>query len=156
MAPHFKEMTWTLADLEDRHKGIQMWLNDYPRVNLRGPVEYEIGKDPLPQGAFDAVFTANTLHIISWSLCLQLFDDIASLPDRTLFLVYGAFKYKGEFTSESNRDFQTWIQSRFPEGGLRHFEKVREELQERQYRLRQDHEMPANNRLLVFEKQSIH
>ncbi len=156
MAPHFKDLQWTLADMEERHEGIEMWLHDFPRANVNGPVEYEVGKTDFPEGDFDAVFTANTLHIMSWPLCLRLFDDLTSLPSGSLFLVYGAFMYGGEFTSESNADFQKWLQGKFPGSGLRDFEKVEAELKERQFLLVKDHEMPANNRMLVFKKTPLH
>ncbi len=156
MAPHFPELKWTLADLADRHEGIKMWLKDFPRSNIKGPVEYEVGKDSLPEGFFDCVFTANTLHIMSWKHCLQLFDDIASLPNESLFMVYGAFKYNGEFTTESNEKFEAWIQKSFPEGGIRDFEAVEDELRKRRFLLVKDHEMPSNNQFLIFKKASLH
>lgn len=156
MAPHFKELTWTLADLQDRHEGIQMWLKDFPRANVEGPVEYEVGKDPLPEGDFDVVFTANTLHIMPWSLCLQLFDDLSVLKNDSLFIVYGAFNYEGKYTSESNENFDKWIKGKFPGGGIRDFEKIEEELRSRRFSLVKDHEMPANNRMLIFQKASLH
>ncbi len=156
MAPHFPEMTWTLADLADRHEGIQMWLKDFPRSNVKGPVEYEVGQDSFPEGNFDSVFTANTLHIMSWNNCLQLFDDLESLPEESLFMVYGAFKYNGAFTTESNEKFESWIQERFPQGGIRDFEVVVEDLKKRRFLLVEDHEMPANNQFLIFKKASLH
>ncbi len=156
MAPHFKNMTWTVADMQDRHEGIQMWIKDFPRANVKGPVEYEAGKTPLPDGDFDVVFTANTLHIMSWSHGLQMFDDLQGLKSEALFVVYGAFNYDGKYSSESNKKFDQWIKDRFPEGGIRDFEKVEEELRQRHFQLVKDHEMPANNRLLIFKKASLH
>ena len=156
MAPHFQNLKWNLSDVEDRHEGIKMWLKDFPRANVRGPFEYEIGKTALPDGEYDCVFTANTLHIVSWDLCLKLFDDLVGLPEGAQFMVYGAFNYDGKFTSESNEKFNQWLLERFPEGGIRDFEKVQEELSLRGFNLLKDHEMPANNRLLVFEKSQRH
>ena len=156
MAPHFQNLTWNVADLEDRHEGIKMWIKDFPRANVKGPFEYEAGATELPIGEFDAVFTANTLHIMSWNHCLKLFDDLSKLPDGALFMVYGAFNYNGKFTSESNEKFNKWLLERFPEGGIRDFEKVEAELRDRRFMLLKDHEMPANNRMLVFQKSSVH
>ena len=123
---------------------------------MKGPFEYEAGSTSLPEGDFDTVFTANTLHIMSWDLCLKLFDDLESLKEDSLFIVYGAFNYKGEFTSESNANFEKWLQEKFPDAGIRDFEKVEAELASRRFILVKDHEMPANNRMLVFKKTSIH
>lgn len=152
MAPHFTDMTWTLADRRENHEGISMWLNDFPRVNLRGPFEYEIGKSDLPKGEFDAVFVANVLHIISWDLCLNLFEDLKDLASGTHLYFYGAYNYDGKFTSSSNEKFEKWLKDRDPKSGIRDFEKVRDELDSRGFTLESDIEMPANNRMLVFKK----
>ena len=156
MAPYFQNLTWTLSDVEDRHEGIKMWLKDFPRSNVLGPVKYKISETSFPEGDFDCVFTANTLHIISWDLCLKMFDDLQGLPNGALFMVYGAMNYDGKFSSESNERFQEWIIEKFPEGGIRDFEKVQKELSQRGFNLLKDHEMPANNRLLVFQKSTRH
>lgn len=154
MAPSFPDLIWTLSDQEDRHTGIQAWLKDFPRANVRGPMTYQIGRDAFPVGQFDVVFTANTIHILAWPLCLRFFDDLAQgLASQGLFIVYGAFNYDGQFTSESNREFDKWLKERDRLSGVRDFEKVRDELETRGLSLFADLEMPANNRLLVFQNQ---
>lgn len=156
MAPHFQNLTWSLGDLEERHEGIRQWMKDFPRSNVRGPIEYEMGSKEPSLSKFDAIFTSNTLHIVSWSNCLQLFDSLAELNDQSLFIVYGAFNYNGEFTSESNKNFNDWLLEKFPEGGgIKDFEKVCAELKTRGLLLLNDHEMPANNRLLIFQKTQL-
>ena len=152
MAPHLPNLTWTLADLKDRHDGIKTWLKDFPRSNVRGPIEYSFGETPWPKGDIDCVFTANTLHIVSWELCLKLFEDLANLKSGSLFIVYGAFNYGGEFTSESNKKFEGWLKERDPKSGIRDFEKVRDELALKGFSMAEDRAMPANNRLLIFSK----
>lgn len=153
MAPHFSQMTWTLSDVEDNHKGIRLWLRDFPRFNLLGPMAFDLRRDPFPEGEYDVVFTANTLHIMSWELDLKLFDHLGkNLSSGAHFLVYGAFNYNGQFTSESNERFEKWLKERDPLSGIRDFEKVSEELSLRDFKLAEDIEMPANNRLLSFVK----
>ncbi|MCB0376935.1 MAG: DUF938 domain-containing protein [Bdellovibrionales bacterium] len=153
MAPHFPNIVWTISDREENHKGIQLWLQDFPRVNLRGPLSFDIDRDTFPEGHFDTVFTANTLHILSWEQNLKLYSLLGeSLPNESLFLVYGAFNYNGNFTSESNQRFEQWLKNRDPKSGIRDFESVSSELFKVGFDLIRDHEMPANNRLLVFKK----
>jgi cyclopropane fatty-acyl-phospholipid synthase-like methyltransferase len=155
MAPKLSHLTWTLSDLKDRHRGISLWLREKPILNIRGPVHYEAGLTDFPHSveAFDAVFTSNTLHIMPWSSCLALFDDLEkNLLPGTLFIVYGAFKYGGEFTTESNKDFEEWLKERNPKSGLKNFEDVRDELKKRSFELLDDISMPSNNQLLVFTK----
>ncbi len=151
MASHFKQMNWTLVDRRENHRGISLWLKDFPESNIKGPFEYEIPKDLLPEEDFDVVFTCNTLHIISWDYCLKMFDDISRvLSQGGLFIVYGAFNYKGQFTSESNRKFDAWLKERNSESGIRNFENVVGELEIHGFKLMKDVSMPANNRILVF------
>ncbi len=153
MAPHFPNLKWYLLDQTDRHEGIRTWLNDFPRTNVIGPIEYSVGETPWPQEKTDVVFTANTLHIVSWEQCLTFFDDIKDQINKNgFFIVYGAFNYKGEFTSESNKKFESWLKDKDPKSGIRDFEQVEKELQQRSFTLIQDHEMPSNNRMLVFQK----
>ena len=152
MAPHFPALTWTLSDRAQNHEGIQQWLKDFPRVNLRGPLEYEVGQNPWPEGSFDCLFTANSLHIMSWELCLGFFNYLNFQANGFRLIIYGAFNYNGQFTSESNKKFNQWLKDRDPLSGIRDFEKVSEELENRDFFLFKDLELPANNRLLVFDK----
>lgn len=153
MAPFFPKLTWTLTDREENHKAIIQWLFDYPRANLRGPLSYDLEKDSFPEGNFDTVFTANTIHIISWGLALKMFEQVSSaLPKDGLFLIYGAFNYDGKFTSESNERFEKWLKDRDEKSGIRNFEDVVSELSKKGMDLFEDIEMPANNRMLVFIK----
>ncbi|MEM7646303.1 MAG: DUF938 domain-containing protein [Pseudomonadota bacterium] len=155
MAPHFPDMVWTLTDRKENHPGISLWLRDFPRANVRGPLEYEIGQSDFPSGDIDVVFCANVLHIISWDLCLELFQDMGeSLKKGTVFIAYGAYNYDGKFTSESNEKFNQWLIDRDPQSAIRDFEKVCDELRKRGFDLQEDIEMPANNRMLFFEKRA--
>ena len=151
MAPYFEQMNWTLVDRRENHKGISLWLKDFLRPSIKGPFEYEIPKDLLPESDFDVVFTCNTLHMIPWDYCLKMFDDIRRvLLQKGLFIIYGAFNYKGQFTSESNRRFDDWLKKQNPESGIKNFENVVSELEVRDFKLMEDISMPANNRILVF------
>jgi len=153
MAPSFPEMTWTLCDRQENHQGMSWWLRDFPRTNIRGPLLYDIGKTEFPEVSADVVYTANTLHIISWELCLQFFDDLkAHLKEGARLMIYGAFNYQGQFSSESNKKFNDWLLDRDKLSGIRNFEDVQEQLNSRQFEFIEDIEMPSNNRMLVFEK----
>ncbi len=153
MAPYLPNLTWTLSDVADRIPGISLWLRDYPRSNLRGPLEYEVGKTSFPEGEYDVVFTSNTLHIMSWEKCLLFFRDLGqNLKSDSLFIVYGAFNYGGKFTSESNQKFEAWLKNLNQESGIRNFEDVCDNLKAYGFDFFDDIEMPANNRILVFKK----
>ena len=118
------------------------------------------GLQPLPPlpvhdgvAGFDAVFSANTLHIMGWEEVQALFAGLPSLmaPDG-LFIAYGPFNYNGAFTSDSNRNFDGWLKARDPRSGIRDFESVDALARAQQLELRDDVAMPANNRCLVWRR----
>lgn len=158
MAPKLPHLTWTLSDLKGRHRGMSLWLREKLILNIRGPVHYEAGVTEFPNAlkSFDVVFTSNTLHIMPWTSCMNLFDDLGkNLEQDALFIAYGAFKYGGEFTTESNKEFESWLKERDPKAGLKDFEKIKDELKKRSFELLDDISMPASNQLLVFKKKLI-
>ena len=156
-APQLPQLVWQTSDLPEHHAGIQAWHAAHPAPNLRAPLPLDLNTAQWPQtadGAFDAVFTANTLHIITWPLAQRLVALVgAHLPAGGIFAVYGPFNYGGQFTSDSNRAFDAWLRQRDTQSGIRHFEDVQALAQRHGLQLLQDHAMPANNRTLVFQRQ---
>ena len=156
-APQLPQLVWQTSDLPEHHAGIQAWHTAHPAPNLRAPLPLDLNTALWPQtadGAFDAVFTANTLHIITWPLAQRLVALVgAHLPAGGIFAVYGPFNYGGQFTSDSNRAFDAWLRQRDTQSGIRHFEDVQALAQRHGLQLLQDHAMPANNRTLVFQRQ---
>ena len=108
-----------------------------------------------PGIAADAVFSANTCHIMSWPQVERMFGEIGRLlPVRGVFALYGPFNYGGRHTSESNARFDAMLRERDPCSGLRDIEALLA-LGEREYlEQEEDIAMPANNRLLVFRRSS--
>jgi len=99
------------------------------------------------------VFSANTLHFMSTSAVQAFFDGCAAvLPAQQLMLVYGPFRYGGEYTAPSNARFDEWLQAGHPERGIRDFEWVQSLAEQRGFELRADISMPANNQLLIWRK----
>jgi hypothetical protein len=99
------------------------------------------------------VFSANSLHIMGWPEVEALFAglDAAMAPDATL-VVYGPFNYGGNYTSDSNREFDGWLKARDPRSALRDFEAVDALARAIGLRLVDDVAMPANNRCLVWRR----
>ncbi len=106
-------------------------------------------------GEFDAVFSANSLHIMSAGSVTNFFlgaGKLLKLDDK--LIVYGPFNYGGEFTSSSNAKFDQWLKQRNPQSGIRDFESVTSIADVAGFDLQSDNEMPANNRLLVWTKRA--
>lgn len=156
LAPHFPHMIWVTSDVKENHYGIQLWLEESGAPNIIGPGEFQVGEDSFPNGNFDIVFTANTFHIMHWYQCEELMDMLGkNLSAGAKVLIYGPFKYNGKFTSPSNEEFDASLKQRDPLMGIRDFEEVVRYMEKRAFALLKDNEMPANNRLLVFEKKLL-
>jgi cyclopropane fatty-acyl-phospholipid synthase-like methyltransferase len=152
-AEHFRNLHWVTSDVKPNHADIKSWLAEAKMKNVHGPEVLKIGKDDFPKGAFDYVFTANTLHIMSWKEDKAFFKLLGKrLRELSLAIFYGPFNYGGEFTSESNSKFNESLKERDPKSGIRNFEDVRQNMEKAGFEFIDDHEMPANNRILVFER----
>jgi SAM-dependent methyltransferase len=122
--------------------------------NLRAPTLLEVRQAVWPVRSVDAMFTANTLHIMSWPEVTALFGGIgAVLAPGGVLCVYGPFRYSGRYTSDSNQEFDRMLQERDPQSGLRDIQAINSLAEQYGLRLDADHDLPANNRLLVFAKE---
>ena len=101
----------------------------------------------------DAVYSANTFHIMSWSSLHDLFKGVGSiLVTGGLLCVYGPFRYGDRYTSESNAKFDAFLRNRDPESGLRDAHEVDRLAREQGLALIADHAMPANNQLRIWQR----
>jgi cyclopropane fatty-acyl-phospholipid synthase-like methyltransferase len=121
--------------------------------NLRPPIALDVQQRPWPVAPVDAVFSANTLHIMAWSAVRDFFRGVGeTLGSPGVLCVYGPFRYDGEHTSESNADFDRWLKARDPLSGVRDFEALDELARAAGLSLAADHAMPANNRTLLWQR----
>lgn len=122
-------------------------------ANLRPPTVLDVKQSRWPLRAVDAIFTANTLHIMSLTEVTLMFHGFdAVLRAGGVLCIYGPFRYGGRYTSKSNEEFDRMLQERDPKSGMRDIQDVIGLGQERGLQLRADHDLPANNRLLEFVK----
>ena len=122
--------------------------------NVRAPTLLDVRQAVWPRRSVDAVFTANTLHIMSWPAVTSAFNGIGGvLAPGGALCVYGPFRYAGRYTSDSNREFDQMLQERDLLSGLRDIHAITPLAEQYGMRLVADHDLPANNRLLVFTKE---
>jgi hypothetical protein len=101
----------------------------------------------------DAVFSANTLHIIAWSAVRAFVRGVAgALTAPGVLCVYGPFRFQGQYTSDSNAQFDAYLKARDPVSGIRDFEALEALARAHGLVFAADHAMPANNRLLVWRR----
>lgn len=153
LAPALPWLEWQTSDLPENHPAIEAWLDAYPSPNLKRPLEFDLRLSPWPKKEFDAIFSANTAHIMAWPQVERLITEAGvQLPENGVLALYGPFNYNGKSTSASNEQFDQMLRERDPNQGIRNFEALNDLAQESGLRLEVDHEMPANNRLLVWRK----
>jgi cyclopropane fatty-acyl-phospholipid synthase-like methyltransferase len=145
-------LEWQATEREAALATLRPWLAAMPAPNLLAPCALDVHGE-WPQGEWDAVYTANTLHIMGWEGVQAFFAGAGrALGARGLLLVYGPFNYAGTWTSDSNRDFDRLLRSRDPASGLRDVEAVHALAAAQGLAPVADHAMPANNRLLVWRR----
>lgn len=148
-------LRWQTSERAGHLAGVGQWLDEAALPNTPPPLALDVAAGPWPALQFDAVFTANTLHIMSWPQVQALFAGIAGVLARDGTLaVYGPFNDGGAYTSDSNARFDHWLKARDPASAIRDFEAVDALARRIGLRLRHDHALPANNRLLVWRRAS--
>ena len=153
-APALPHLVWQPSDVAEHLEGIRRWVEEAAAPNLRAPMELDVDGG-WPAVKADAVFSANTAHIMSWRQVERMFEGVGRLlPPGGAFALYGPFNYGGRHTSESNARFDAMLRSRDAASGLRDIEAVIALGARQGLALEADHAMPANNRLLVFRKRS--
>jgi SAM-dependent methyltransferase len=155
-APRLPQLVWQPSDVAEYLPGIRQWVTEAGAANLRMPLELDVER-AWPDTAADAVFSANTCHIMSWPQVERMFAGVSRvLPANGIFCLYGPFKYSGRHTSESNLRFDASLRERDPQSGVRDAEAIAA-VAEREYLAKEeDIAMPANNRLLIFRKGNLH
>jgi len=148
--PH---LDWQPTDRREYLPGMVARIAAEGTANLRPPMELDVMQDEWPRFAADAVYSANTLHIMSWPEVEAFCRGVGRiLGEGGLLAVYGPFRYAGRFTSDSNAVFDRSLRSRDPASGIRDFEAVNVLAAAQGLALEADHAMPANNHLLVWRR----
>jgi cyclopropane fatty-acyl-phospholipid synthase-like methyltransferase len=152
------KMTWQCTELSESRDALQINLNtlsnvEFPKVqslDVTNATHVTLVSELAP---FDCVYSANSLHIMSWSACLAFIQLTSKvLTTDGVCAVYGPFFYADQPVVDSNLAFDAWLKERNPESGVRMFDEVVSAFKEQGLAFVFDHEMPVNNRLLVFRK----
>ena len=146
--PH---LMWQTSDCPDNLPGIAAWLAEAALPNTPPPFPLDVVGD-WPKRRYDAIFSANTLHIMPWEAVVRLFARLPEvLAADAKIVIYGPFNYGGCFTSDSNAAFDCWLKEKAPHQGIRDFEKVNELAAQAGLTLIEDRAMPSNNRCLHWQ-----
>lgn len=151
-APELPQLIWQTSDVVENHSSIQAWIEDSGASNICAPYRLKIGADTWPEGKFDAIYSANTAHIMQKSeveLMMQLVAE--GLEPGGVFCQYGPFTESGEFSSDSNESFHHRLVTE-GYGGYRDIGELQNWGEPRGLFLEKQINMPANNLLLVWRK----
>ncbi len=150
--PH---LIWQPSELAHNLAGIRAWLDEAQLPNVMAPLALDVNDAIWPVAKVDAIFNANTVHIISWPEVERLFAHIAHVIEPGgCVCFYGPYNYGGLFTSESNACFDAWLKARDPHSGVRDFEAVNRLAASHRLELLRDIAMPSNNRMLIWTAQA--
>ncbi|TVS13419.1 MAG: DUF938 domain-containing protein [Wenzhouxiangella sp.] len=149
----FPGVYWQCTDLAENLPGLQARIDQEGRTRLPDALELDVMSDGWPRVSFDAVFTANTLHIMPWDHTPVLLARSATLlnPGGCL-AIYGPFHDAGVHTAPSNEAFDRSLRARNPAMGVRDAVQIQALANERGLQVEADLALPANNRILVFRK----
>ena len=151
-ASNLEHLVWQTSDVVDHHEGINCWVSESGLSNLLAPIAFDVTHGDMPFKRYDAIFMANTLHIMSWSVVGQCLKKASMyLKTNGQLIVYGPFNYEGKFTSESNQQFDRHLKDSNCERGIRDFEAVDQLATSLGFSLQEDNAMPANNRLVAWQ-----
>lgn len=152
-ARELSHLSWQTSDVAAHHSGIRAWIDDEGPTNVQHPLVLNVDSDPWPDTRYDAIFSANTVHIMGWPEVEKLFAGIGEvLAEGGRFCLYGPFNVDGKFTSESNASFELWLKSRDSKSGIRDKAELDKLAHQAGLKRIADHTMPANNNILVWEK----
>ena len=153
MSNTFPGITWLPSEREVVIPILRANLAHYGHNNIQPPLVLDLTDFTWSGDPVDAVYAANVMHIVSEPLGERLLQLAAkALKPSGLLMLYGPYKYDGEFTTESNATFDQWLKDRDPASGIRNFETVILTAQCAGLTLTQDYAMPANNQMLIFER----
>jgi cyclopropane fatty-acyl-phospholipid synthase-like methyltransferase len=146
---------WQTSELIENHAGIHAWLDEEGLPNVRKPIELDVMTADVSPQDYDAVFSANTAHIMSYEAVEKMFSLVGkTLRENGIFCLYGPFRQGGEFNTQSNADFDRSLRERNPEMGIRDLEAL-DKLGESGGMVRERlYAMPANNNLAVWRKRA--
>ena len=152
-AAHLPHVSWQPSDTGEYLPTLRERLRNEGSANLREVIELDVRMNPWPVESADGIFSANTLHIMSWNAVQDFFRGVGHVLGKPgVLCIYGPFRYGERYTSQSNVEFDEFLRKRDPDSGLRDALALDGLARQQGLQLAADHAMPANNQLLVWKR----
>ena len=146
---------WSLLDAGDVAESPAAGAAEGPLPNVLPPLQLDVCAPEWPvTGVFDAITCANMIHASPPATLPGLMQGAGRhLAPHGLLLTYGPYILDDEPLAASNVEFDAWLKSRDPSWGIRRLSDVLAHARDAGLRLRERVAMPANNLMLVFERE---
>jgi predicted O-methyltransferase YrrM len=154
-AAELGHLRWQTSDLDENHAAINAWLQHAQLGNLAAPLVLDVRDAALEPASFDAVFSANTAHIMGIDAVKRMFSLVGdALRSDGVFCLYGPFRVGGAFNAPSNEAFDAGLRQRDAMMGIRDVETLDEFGAACGLHRRRLYAMPSNNYIAVWKRMS--
>lgn len=145
-------LRWQTSDLDENHAGIVARLAHAGLTNVLAPISLDVTRADI-KAHFDAVFSANTAHIMNFDAVLRMLA-LASRVLRSggVFCLYGPFRRFGKFNTPSNARFDASLRSRHAGMGIRDLEDLDEACVDLGLHRSSLYAVPSNNLVVIWKK----
>ncbi len=151
-AQQLPNIIWQCSERSEKLAGLQQWIEEADLQNLPSPLVIDVNTYIWNSLQYQAVFSANTLHIMSWPTVEHFLQQVKqALCAGGKLILYGPFCYHGAYTSAGNEQLDRCLRESDEHSGIRDMEAIAAILQEQGFVLVKDQSMPANNQLLLWQ-----
>lgn len=148
--PHLQ---WQTTDVAEYLPGLRLWLDEAALPNTPEPLTLDVDAPWPALSGFDAVYSANTLHIMGWHSVQRLFAGLPGvMAPHALLTVYGPFKDAGRFSGPGDAGFDATLREADPRRGLRDIQEVDALARAAGLSLLEHRALPAHNRCVTWRR----
>ncbi|MBL4710996.1 MAG: DUF938 domain-containing protein [Gammaproteobacteria bacterium] len=152
-AKNMHNIQWHTSDYVEYLDAIKAQVSNSQLPNISEPFALDIVKYHWPKIAIDAVFTANTFHMMNDNMLANFFKEVNSALDKWgSLVVYGPFLHSESFFIKSDEQLNKWLKNRNAQCGIKQFDEVVTLAKRNGLQLIMDYDMPDNNQILHFIK----
>ena len=95
-AKELPHLTWQASDQSMYLPSVSAWIDDAKLANTPKALKLNVDLD-WPEDKYQAIYSANTVHIMSWEMVLNFFKGVGQVLDKGgVFILYGHFNYLGQ------------------------------------------------------------
>lgn len=152
-ATELPQLQWQPSEVAENLHGIRAWLQEAALANVAEPVVLDVLTSSGPATTYDAIFTANTAHIMSYAAVESMLDKAAAaLNPGGVFILYGPLRRNGQFNTPSNAAFDASLRRRNNVMGIRDLEDLDRMAATGDMQRLRLYALPTNNHIVVWQK----